>query len=103
MKFTKMTDESEITNVPTISDMRMVRITFEFPVPKHYSFEGIESHLDELFGIYSENCTVEQSSVTVNDLVVWSEKVPYGDGVEFMFEDDYISLSEIIQNSKKKK
>ena len=101
MEFKKITNKHKFKNDGfTIDDVKMVKISFIFPVWKNYTNEDILSEFydSDLYSI--EEASLEEATPTIKDLEEFQQSFD-GDWYFYHREED-ITLQQIINNSKKK-
>jgi hypothetical protein len=99
MNFKKIKDKSEkIDSTLSAESLKMVKVSFTFPVWKDWSARDIMAEINDM-SLEDTPHEIEESSVTVEDLVKYSKEVK---GWYFYHRNHDISLKDIISNSKKK-
>jgi hypothetical protein len=98
MNFKKIKDSNEIIASPLSAEsLKMVKVSFTFPVWKDWAVRDIMAEINDM-SLEDIPHEIEESSVTVEDLVKYSKEVK---GWYFYHRNHDISLEDIISNSKK--
>lgn len=103
-KINKPTYPDDFNNDFTASDLKMVKVTFTFPVWKNATFEDIRGEFSDSDLNIEDHGTVEESPVTCAELEAWNEefnKVAGNDWYLYHRDIDY-TIADIIKNSKSK-
>jgi hypothetical protein len=99
MNFKKIKDINEkIASPLSAESIKMVKVSFTFPVWKDWTASNIMAEINDM-SLEDIPHEIEESSVTVEDLVKYSKEVK---GWYFYHRNHDISLKNIISNSKKK-
>ncbi len=107
MNYKKIDKTIKVTSKPTVDDLKMVKVTLTYPVAKKADYGNILSELEGMTYYELEdlgNIEVEESAVSLNEIKDWFKKTGIKPSEwEIPFMDDYVTVDEMIKNTKGKK
>lgn len=86
----------------TIDDVKMVKVSFIFPVWKNDTFFDIRSAFSDSDLTVDDHATIEESPVTIADLVKWNDEYVNATGSPwYLYHRDIdFTIDDIINNTK---
>lgn len=103
-KINKPVSSDDFDNDFTASDLKMVKVTFTFPVWKNSTFADICAEFSDSNLIIEDHGTIEESPVTLAELEAWHkeyDKISDNSWYFYHRDTDY-TVEDIINNSKSK-
>lgn len=88
----------------TVDDVKMVKVSFIFPVWKNDSFTDIRNAYSDSDLTVDDHATIEESPVTLSDLVAWNNEYlkVYGSSWYLYHRDIDFTIDDIIANTKER-
>ena len=104
-KINKPTNTDQDDKNFTVDDLKMVKLSFTFPVWKTSSFHDICSEFADADISAHDNAVVEESSVTLSELESWNDEYAKitGNSWYLYHRNIDVSIDDIVENGKKSK
>jgi hypothetical protein len=102
MNFKKMPkpQQSEINKTYTVDDLKMVKVTFTFPVWKTSSFDDICSEFEDSYMNIRDNGMIEESDISFEDLSDWNKDSNKNNDWYFYHRDIEVTVKDILEQTK---